>query len=79
MMTIRLLFLATITLLALACKPKSEAAPERPLMEKTDNTGPEFTSRYICPMNCKGSGADTMGVCPVCGMDYELNPNFKAQ
>ena len=71
--------LAVITLLAVACKPKSEATQERPLMEKTDNSGPEFTSRFFCPMNCKGSGSDTMGVCPVCGMDYELNPNFKVQ
>ncbi|MBK8736861.1 MAG: hypothetical protein IPL98_13530 [Saprospiraceae bacterium] len=25
-------------------------------MEKHDTSGPEFTSAYICPMHCKGSG-----------------------
>jgi hypothetical protein len=35
--------------------------------------GPEYTSAYICPMHCKGSGNDTPGTCPVCGMDYVKN------
>ncbi|MBK7233107.1 MAG: hypothetical protein IPH93_12810 [Saprospiraceae bacterium] len=61
----------------LACQNKTESKENKPVIEKTDNTGPEYTSRYICPMYCKGSGADTMGICPVCGMDYELNPEFK--
>ncbi|MBK9271617.1 MAG: hypothetical protein IPM48_08455 [Saprospiraceae bacterium] len=69
--------LFTLMTLAIACKPKTESTEQRPVIEKTDNTGPEYTSRYICPMYCKGSGSDTMGVCPVCGMDYELNPDFK--
>ena len=30
----------------------------------------EYTSAYVCPMHCKGSGSDTTGTCPVCGMDY---------
>lgn len=42
-----------------------------------DKTGPEYTSRYICPMHCEGSGADEPGTCPVCGMDYVMNENFK--
>lgn len=32
--------------------------------------GPEYTSPYVCPMHCKGSGSDKPGKCPVCGMDY---------
>lgn len=32
--------------------------------------GKEYTSAYICPMHCDGSGSDEMGACPVCGMDY---------
>lgn len=67
---------------AVAClnKTKHEETPSSPPpMEKTDMSGPEYTSRYICPMFCKGSGSDTVGVCPVCGMDYELNPDFKTQ
>lgn len=39
--------------------------------------GPEYTSRYICPMHCEGSGSEEPGVCPVCGMDYVLNEDFK--
>ncbi len=30
----------------------------------------EYTSEYICPMHCEGSGSDSAGICPVCGMDY---------
>lgn len=33
-------------------------------------TGIEYTSAYICPMHCEGSGSETAGQCPVCGMDY---------
>lgn len=60
------------------CKNKSAETPstEKPVMEKVDNTGPEFTSKYICPMHCKGSGSDTTGICPACGMDYELNEAY---
>lgn len=32
--------------------------------------GAEYTSAYVCPMHCEGSGSDEMGQCPVCGMDY---------
>lgn len=38
-----------------------------------DKSGPEYTSKYICPMHCEGSGSDEPGKCPVCGMDYKLN------
>lgn len=43
-----------------------------------DKTGKEYTSAYICPMHCKGSGSDKMGKCPVCGMDYVANKDHKA-
>jgi hypothetical protein len=59
------------------CKSKPEANQERPVMEKVDTSGMEYTSMYICPMHCKGSGSDKPGVCPVCGMDYELNETGK--
>lgn len=32
--------------------------------------GKEYTSAYICPMHCEGSGSDSPGKCPACGMDY---------
>ena len=35
-----------------------------------DKQGKEYTSEYVCPMHCEGSGSDKMGTCPVCGMDY---------
>lgn len=33
----------------------------------------EYTSEYVCPMHCEGSGDDKAGDCPVCGMDYVKN------
>ena len=51
---------------------KTEKA--EPKIEKaTDLEGPEYTSAYICPMYCVGSGSDEMGQCPACGMDYVVN------
>lgn len=40
---------------------------------QTEQTGKEYTSAYICPMHCDGSGSDKEGTCPVCEMDYEKN------
>lgn len=39
----------------------------------TDKNGPEYTSAYICPMYCVGSGSDKPGQCPACEMDYVVN------
>jgi uncharacterized lipoprotein YehR (DUF1307 family) len=39
--------------------------------------GKEYTSAYICPMHCEGSGTHEARKCPVCGMDYKKNKNFK--
>jgi hypothetical protein len=41
-----------------------------------DGQGPEYTSAYICPMHCEGSGSSEPGTCPVCGMDYVKNPDL---
>ena len=43
--------------------------------DKKETSGKEYTSAYICPMHCEGSGSDEPGTCPVCGMDYEPNPH----
>ena len=32
--------------------------------------GAAFTSSYVCPMHCEGSGSEEEGKCPACGMDY---------
>ncbi|MCO4820053.1 MAG: hypothetical protein KC517_10565 [Bacteroidetes bacterium] len=41
--------------------------------EDSKKTGIAYTSTYVCPMHCEGSGSDKAGQCPVCGMDYVLN------
>lgn len=45
---------------------------------KTEQKGKEYTSDYVCPMHCKGSGSDEAGKCPVCGMDYVENEKHKS-
>ncbi|MCB0686542.1 MAG: hypothetical protein KDC53_08455 [Saprospiraceae bacterium] len=39
-------------------------------MEAAHGEGKEYTSAYVCPMHCEGSGSDQAGTCPKCGMDY---------
>ena len=41
--------------------------------EQSAKQGKEYTSAYVCPMHCKGSGSDKVGTCPVCNMDYVVN------
>ena len=48
-------------------------------METADMKGKEYTSKYVCPMHCEGSGSDEEGKCPVCGMTYVLNEDFKME
>jgi|AntRauTorckE5430_2_1112549.scaffolds.fasta_scaffold06469_1 hypothetical protein len=38
-----------------------------------DKTGKEYTSAYVCPMHCEGSGSDAAGTCPKCKMVYVEN------
>lgn len=38
-----------------------------------EQQGKEYTSSYVCPMHCEGSGSEEAGNCPVCGMDYVKN------
>ena len=70
------LFLFAITIFVFACgdgAAKSDAAKT----EQAADQGPEYTSAYVCPMHCKGSGSDAAGTCPVCKMDYVVNENVK--
>ncbi len=68
----KLLIVLSIALLSLfACKSGDHKSANDAATEQ--KTGPEYTSKYICPMHCAGSGSDTTGVCPKCGMDYVLN------
>jgi len=41
--------------------------------DQINKQGKEYTSAYICPMHCEGSGSEEAGLCPVCGMDYVKN------
>jgi len=41
-------------------------------------TKTEYTSDYVCPMHCEGSGGDKEGTCPVCGMDYVALADHKS-
>ena len=63
-----LITVCVISLTAISCGNKSGDSD-------TQNQGIEYTSAYICPMHCDGSGSDQAGTCPVCGMDYVKNPD----
>lgn len=43
-----------------------------------DKSGPEWTSDYVCPMHCKGSGDSKKGTCPVCNMKLVKNKDKKS-
>ncbi|MEM7373446.1 MAG: heavy metal-binding domain-containing protein [Bacteroidota bacterium] len=38
--------------------------------DHTHGDGKAYTSAYVCPMHCVGSGSPEAGDCPVCGMEY---------
>jgi len=69
-----------------ASKKEAKTA-EKPAMEHSEhqmtqaeaNLGPEFTSKYVCPMHCEGSGSHEEGKCPVCGMTYVLNEDYREE
>jgi DnaJ-class molecular chaperone len=46
--------------------------------ENTEKQGKEYTSAYVCPMHCEGSGSEAEGKCPVCGMDYVKKEKHQA-
>lgn len=62
------------SLFMLSCGGESNAASgeqkEAAATEAAHGEGKEYTSAYVCPMHCEGSGSEEAGKCPVCGMDY---------
>jgi len=78
---------ASVLVLTVSCKGKTEETKETSTeatmdheeghdmedMETAKMEGKEYTSKYVCPMHCEGSGSDEEGKCPVCGMTYVLN------
>lgn len=70
MKTVKILFLALslsgIGIAFSACGGSSH-------INEMEQKAKEYTSAYVCPMHCEGSGSEEPGKCPVCGMDYEMN------
>jgi hypothetical protein len=62
---------------AISCANKGSNENAQAEAEQSQ-TGPEYTSAYVCPMHCEGSGSAEPGNCPVCKMDYVPNENYKA-
>ncbi len=62
---------ASMSLAFSSCSNGSNSA------DKTEKTGKEYTSAYVCPMHCPDSGSDKAGTCPVCKMDYVKNEEHK--
>ncbi|MCB9256785.1 MAG: hypothetical protein H6579_06630 [Chitinophagales bacterium] len=48
-------------------------------IEESTELGKEYTSAYVCPMHCEGSGSETPGNCPVCNMEYQENGNLQME
>jgi predicted nucleic acid binding AN1-type Zn finger protein len=71
----RSIFIAVVTLIVFACSSSPEVKKESVSEEsqEVEQKGSEYTSAYICPMHCEGSGSADPGKCPVCGMDYVAN------
>lgn len=81
MKNLRLLFAIvlsiSISMTFMACSSNSSSDQKTEKKEK-DKSGPEYTSAYICPMHCEGSGGPEPGKCPVCTMDYRPNKDYVA-
>lgn len=53
-----------------ACGNNADAASEEAKTEVKHGEGKAYTSAYVCPMHCEGSGSEEGGTCPTCGMAY---------
>ena len=62
-------------LFTVSCKGKTEQKTETTTeqTESAEALGKEYTSEYVCPMHCEGSGSEEEGNCPKCGMAYVAN------
>jgi len=79
MKLLKLAFFALILgSLSMASCSKSNQKDNQHEQTEVDKSGPEYTSQYICPMHCEGSGSTEEGVCPVCGMDYVKNKSYES-
>ncbi|MGH1434892.1 MAG: heavy metal-binding domain-containing protein [Lewinella sp.] len=76
MKTLKIMFL-TLSLLGIgvafsACGGSSHA-------DEMKQQTKEYTSAYVCPMHCEGSGSEEPGKCPVCGMEYVENESHNSE
>lgn len=77
---INLLFAFTLVAMMLlnSCNMANKKASDIKSSVKSATTetikkGKEYTSKYVCPEHCKGSGSDKPGKCSECGMDLVEN------
>lgn len=77
-MTIMVFGLLTMSMYSCGENVKAENAKTEQTKDGSKQ-GKEYTSAYICPMHCDGSGSDEPGKCPVCGMDYKKNENSEKE
>ena len=70
----------TLTLSLVSCKDKVQESNKKEgvITEVIAEQGKEYTSAYVCPMHCEGSGSDEEGSCPQCGMTYVINTDHTA-
>jgi len=61
-----------------SCKDNKTETKTETETETNEKQGKEYTSAYVCPMHCEGSGSDTEGTCGTCGMTLVKNEDHKA-
>jgi hypothetical protein len=69
----------SIIILSLFLLASCKETPKKETEVKTEITakqGKEYTSAYVCPMHCTGSGSDVEGSCNTCGMTLVKNEAF---
>ena len=60
----------SLTLCFTSCGNSGDSTGEEAKTEVKHGEGKAYTSAYVCPMHCEGSGSEEAGTCPVCGMAY---------
>lgn len=65
-----ILFGLAFGLFMLACKEPAKTEKSNDQSQSEVQASVEYTSAYVCPMHCEGSGSDNPGSCPICNMDY---------
>ena len=65
-----LLTVFSVGLFFTACDNQSKTETQT---EQATKKGKAYTSAYVCPMHCEGSGSSQPGECPACGMEYVKN------